>query len=116
MSNAFVFKVYYNPNISPATNSTWAVVSVTANEQPQQAQETIISLICVQHLSETSRKDISGWRFGRWRIISNWNLIFLRLSFSSAPLRLKPLVDSKQAVPPCESMWARSTEVPRCGY
>ncbi len=47
MANAFSFKSYYNPNISPSTNSFWGVVSVTANEAPQQAQQdTAISLIC----------------------------------------------------------------------
>jgi uncharacterized protein YegL len=47
MANAFSFKSYYNPNISPATNSFWGVVSIAANEAPQQtAQDTVISLIC----------------------------------------------------------------------
>lgn len=46
MTNAFGFKVYYNPNISTTANSMWGVVSITANEAPQQAQNTIISLIC----------------------------------------------------------------------
>jgi uncharacterized protein YegL len=46
MSNAFGFKVYYNPNISPTANSFWGVVSITANESPQQAQDTAISIIC----------------------------------------------------------------------
>src|SRR5829696_5098084 len=46
MANAFSFKTYYNPNISPLTNSVWGVVSVTANDLPQQAQSTVISLIC----------------------------------------------------------------------
>jgi hypothetical protein len=46
MSNAFSFKVYYNPNISPTANSFWGVVSITANEATQQAQDTAISLIC----------------------------------------------------------------------
>ncbi|MHB8626044.1 MAG: vWA domain-containing protein [Aggregatilineales bacterium] len=47
MGNAFSFKSYYNPNISPTTNSFWGVVSIAANEAPQQAsQDTIISLIC----------------------------------------------------------------------
>src|SRR5215813_3419554 len=46
MSNAFGFKVYYNPNISPTANSFWGVVSITANESPQQSQDTAISLIC----------------------------------------------------------------------
>src|SRR5687768_5147739 len=47
MQNAFQFKVYYNPWISPTTNSIWGVVSVTAN-QPlvQSTQATAISLIC----------------------------------------------------------------------
>lgn len=46
MTNSFGFKVYYNPNISPTANSFWGVVSITANEAPQQAQDTVISLIC----------------------------------------------------------------------
>ncbi len=47
MANAFDFKCYYNPNISPATNSFWGVVSITASEAPQQVQQdTVISLIC----------------------------------------------------------------------
>jgi uncharacterized protein YegL len=46
MSNAFGFKAYYNPNISPTDNSIWGVVSITANETTQQAQDTVISLIC----------------------------------------------------------------------
>jgi uncharacterized protein YegL len=46
MQNAFQFKVYYNPYISPLKNSVWGVVSVAANEQPQTNQETAISLIC----------------------------------------------------------------------
>jgi uncharacterized protein YegL len=46
MANAFNFKVYYNPYISPTANSFWGVVSITANEAPQQAQDTAISLIC----------------------------------------------------------------------
>ncbi len=47
MSNAFSFKSYYNPNISPTTNSFWGVVSITANEAPQPVvQDTAISLIC----------------------------------------------------------------------
>jgi uncharacterized protein YegL len=46
MANAFNFKVYYNPYISPTANSFWGVVSITANEAPQQAQDTVISLIC----------------------------------------------------------------------
>ena len=46
MANAFSFKTYYNPYISPLTNSVWGVVSVTANDLPQQAQATAISLIC----------------------------------------------------------------------
>lgn len=46
MSNAFGFKAYYNPNISPTDNSIWGVVSITANETAQQAQDTVISLIC----------------------------------------------------------------------
>lgn len=45
MQSAFQFKVYYNPWISPTTNSVWGVVSVTA-QQPQAAQATAISLIC----------------------------------------------------------------------
>lgn len=43
---AFQFKTYYNPYISPLTNSVWGVISVTANETVEQAQDTIISLIC----------------------------------------------------------------------
>ncbi|WP_343418347.1 hypothetical protein [Candidatus Flexifilum breve] len=35
MANAFSFKTYYNPYISPTTNSVWGVVSVTANQAPQ---------------------------------------------------------------------------------
>lgn len=46
MATAFGFKTYYNPYISPTTNSVWGVVSVAANEMPQQAQGTVISLIC----------------------------------------------------------------------
>src|SRR3954451_5161534 len=46
MANAFAFKTYYNPHVGPSTNSCWGVVSVTANEMPQQAQDTMISLIC----------------------------------------------------------------------
>ncbi|MEP7289721.1 MAG: vWA domain-containing protein [Chloroflexota bacterium] len=46
MADAFGFKTYYNPNISPTTNSFWGVVSIAANEAPQQTQETAISLIC----------------------------------------------------------------------
>ena len=46
MANAFGFKVYYNPHISPTTNSFWGVVSIAANEAPETAQETVISLIC----------------------------------------------------------------------
>lgn len=46
MANAFSFKTYYNPYISPLTNSVWGVVSVLANEMPPQAQGTVISLIC----------------------------------------------------------------------
>lgn len=47
MANAFEFKSYYNPNISPTTNSFWGVVSITANEAPQPVQQdTAISLIC----------------------------------------------------------------------
>jgi len=45
MANAFSFKTYFNPFISPTTNSVWGVVSVSANEIPQQAQGTVISLI-----------------------------------------------------------------------
>ncbi len=45
MANAFSFKTYYNPYISPMTNSVWGVVSVSANEMPPQAQATCISLI-----------------------------------------------------------------------
>jgi uncharacterized protein YegL len=46
MANAFSFKVYYNPHISPTTNSFWGVVSIAANETQAQAQDTVISLIC----------------------------------------------------------------------
>lgn len=46
MANAFNFKVYYNPYISPTANSFWGVVSVTANEMPSTPQATAISLIC----------------------------------------------------------------------
>src|SRR5664279_179981 len=46
MANAFSFKTYFNPYISPLTNSVWGVVSVSANELPPQAQATVISLIC----------------------------------------------------------------------
>ncbi|HVU12780.1 MAG TPA: vWA domain-containing protein [Phototrophicaceae bacterium] len=46
MANAFSFKTYYNPYISPTTNSVWGVVSVSANDMPQQPQATVISLIC----------------------------------------------------------------------
>lgn len=47
MQNAFQFKVYYNPWISPTTNSVWGVVSVTAQQpQVQTTQATAISLIC----------------------------------------------------------------------
>jgi len=48
MENAFQFKVYYNPWISPTTNSIWGVVSVTAQQPPQaqSSQATAISLIC----------------------------------------------------------------------
>lgn len=45
MANAFSFKTYYNPYISPTTNSVWGVVSVSANDVPQQAQGAVISLI-----------------------------------------------------------------------
>ncbi len=45
MANAFSFKTYYNPNITPLTNSVWGVVSVLANDLPPQAQATVISLI-----------------------------------------------------------------------
>ncbi|MBZ0287538.1 MAG: VWA domain-containing protein, partial [Anaerolineae bacterium] len=44
--DAFNFKVYYNPHISPTANSFWGVVSVTANEAPAAPQPTVISLIC----------------------------------------------------------------------
>ncbi len=46
MQNAFQFKVYYNPWISPTTNSMWGVVSVMAQHQQEVAQATAISLIC----------------------------------------------------------------------
>ncbi|MFN8531513.1 MAG: vWA domain-containing protein [Anaerolineae bacterium] len=46
-TNAFSFKTYFNPYISPTTNSVWGVVSVAANEQPQaMVQEVLISVIC----------------------------------------------------------------------
>lgn len=45
MSNAFNFKVYYNPYISPTANSFWGVVSVTANETPAAPQQAAVSLI-----------------------------------------------------------------------
>ncbi|MDX2159992.1 MAG: vWA domain-containing protein [bacterium] len=47
MSSAFSFKTYYNPYISPTTNSVWGVVSVTANERQQaSAKDVLVSLIC----------------------------------------------------------------------
>ena len=46
MASAFSFKTYYNPYISPMTNSVWGVVSVSANDLPPTAQSTVISLIC----------------------------------------------------------------------
>ncbi len=46
MSNAFNFKTYFNPYISPTTNSVWGTISITANEAVEQAQDTAISLIC----------------------------------------------------------------------
>ena len=47
MSNAFSFKSYYNPNISPTANSFWGAVSISTDEAPEQiAQDTVISLIC----------------------------------------------------------------------
>src|SRR5262249_1321618 len=46
MSNAFNFKTYFNPYISPTTNSVWGVVSITANEAVDVAQDTAISLMC----------------------------------------------------------------------
>ncbi len=46
MANAFGFKTYFNSYISPTTNSVWGVVSVTANDLPEQAQGAMISLIC----------------------------------------------------------------------
>lgn len=46
MSNAFNFKSYYNPYISPTTNSFWGVVSISANEAPQQSVgDTVVSLV-----------------------------------------------------------------------
>ncbi len=45
MGNQFNFKTYYNPYISPTTNSFWGVVSVSANEQPQIASDTVITLV-----------------------------------------------------------------------
>ena len=44
MANAFSFKTYYNPYISPTTNSVWGVVSVAANDVPQEAQGIHIKL------------------------------------------------------------------------
>ncbi|MEO8395025.1 MAG: vWA domain-containing protein, partial [Chloroflexota bacterium] len=46
MASAFSFKTYFNPYISPMTNSVWGVVSVSANDLPPTAQSTVISLIC----------------------------------------------------------------------
>lgn len=46
MSDAFNFKVYYNPYISPTANSFWGVVSITANETPAAPQQAAVSLIC----------------------------------------------------------------------
>jgi uncharacterized protein YegL len=46
MTSAFNFKVYYNPYISPSTNSFWGVVSVTANETVSAPQQAAVSLIC----------------------------------------------------------------------
>jgi uncharacterized protein YegL len=46
MTSAFTLKSYYNPYISPTTNSFWGVVAITASETPQVAQDTVISLIC----------------------------------------------------------------------
>lgn len=46
MENAFQFKVYYNPYISPTKNSVWAAVSIAANEVQSSAQAAAISLIC----------------------------------------------------------------------
>lgn len=47
MTTAFSFKTYYNPYISPTANSVWGVVSVTANDTPQPAEQSaVISLIC----------------------------------------------------------------------
>jgi uncharacterized protein YegL len=46
MDNAFNFKTYFNPYISPTKNSAWGVVSVSANTRPEAAQMAAISLIC----------------------------------------------------------------------
>jgi uncharacterized protein YegL len=46
MDNAFNFKVYYNPYISPTKNSVWGVVSVSANAIREVSTMAAISLIC----------------------------------------------------------------------
>jgi uncharacterized protein YegL len=46
MDNAFNFKVYYNPYISPTKNSVWGVVSVSANVRQEVSTMAAISLIC----------------------------------------------------------------------
>jgi uncharacterized protein YegL len=46
MDNAFNFKVYYNPYISPTKNSVWGVVSVSANAIQEVSTMAAISLIC----------------------------------------------------------------------
>ena len=46
MVNAFNLKSYYNEYISPTANSFWGVISIAADEAPQDAQEIFISLIC----------------------------------------------------------------------
>jgi uncharacterized protein YegL len=45
MANQFSFKTYYNPYISPTTNSFWGVVSVSANERSELASDTVITLV-----------------------------------------------------------------------
>lgn len=44
-TNTFSFRTYFNPYISPTTNSVWGVVSVSAQEMPQQVKGAVISLI-----------------------------------------------------------------------
>lgn len=45
MANAFNLKSYYNPYISPTSNSFWGVVSIAANEVQETAQQTVVTLI-----------------------------------------------------------------------